>query len=240
MIESQDKSIAALKSLMAELNVQLERTTVKMQDLSTRARVAITQQNKTSALASLRLKKLQETTFARRSETLVLLEDIFSKIVDVADQVEIVKVMKASSQMLKRFHAEIGGIDNVEAVIEELREEMTKANEINSIINNISEGSDLDETAIDEELNALIKDAAFKNEWGVAQKTKRKLALLDKLPLQQITNTTIPESLGPTDNKTTEKSPGVLTTIDDRVTDKPGLQTVSSEDYSQSQVEVLA
>jgi len=111
-------------------------------------------------------------------DTLAQLEEVYSKIEQAADQVEIVRVMEASAGVLRGLHAQVGGMEKVEDIVDELREEMSKVDEIGSVINATVPG--IDDAVIDEELEAMeIRERQAKEEQE-AELTRQKLAELDR------------------------------------------------------------
>ena len=142
-----------------DLNLQVDSLSTKMNDLSRKARLAVAQKNRMSALANLRSRKLHEGLLESRSATLSQLEDLYIKIEEAADQVEIVRVLQESSNVLRGINAETGGLNQVEDVIEGLRTEIIKVDEINSVVSQAEKDSTLvDEGAIDDELESLDKE----------------------------------------------------------------------------------
>lgn len=159
-----------------DLNLQVVSLSTKIDDFSRKARNAVAQKNRVSALSNLRSRKLHEGLLESRSATLSQLEDLYVKIEDAAGQVEIVRVMQESSKALRGIYAELGGLDTVEDVIEGLRSEMLKVDEINSIIGQAEQNSTLmDEDIIDDELVTLEKEQSVKTERQEALKVKERL-----------------------------------------------------------------
>ena len=165
--------------------------TSRVQELDKKARDAVTNKQLTAAKATLRSKKLADTKLQQRTATLTQLEEVYSKIEQAADQVEIVKVMESSSQTLKSLNKRTGGVEKVQDVMEGLREEMSNADEIGQAINEVSAG-DIDEGEVDDELEALekverekVEEAEGKEreerEAEEAEKTRERLAELDKV-----------------------------------------------------------
>ncbi|MCJ1404028.1 hypothetical protein MMC11_007252 [Xylographa trunciseda] len=179
----EDTNIASLKSLVADLNVQLETLTLKMAELDHKVRSAVANKNRAMALASLRSKKLYESISLRRSETLSQLEGICIKIEEASDQVEVMDVMKASSNVLKRLNAEIGGVETVEEVLDELRNEMNQVSEIGAIVSEAAQATSMvDDDSVDEELEALERQDQARSEEEAVIETKKRLELLDMVP----------------------------------------------------------
>lgn len=181
-LSTQDKTIASLKSLIADLSGQVALLSTKISTLSETAQTAVRNKNRVSALAALRSKKLNETALAQRTETLSQLEEVYSKIEQAADQVAIVRVMEASASVLRNLHAEVGGVEKVEDVKEGLREEMSKVDEVSSAIEAGGKNqSVIDEDAVDEELENLERQAKSEQEEKEARETQEKLANIGEI-----------------------------------------------------------
>ena len=145
--------------------------------LSETAQKAVDSKNRTSALAALRSKKTSESILTQRSEHLAQLEEVYDKIEQAADQVAIIRIMEASTGVLRNLHDQVGGIEKVEDIIEGLRDEIGKANEIGGAIEaDAQEGSVIDESAVDEELESLEKQANAREEEKRARHTQERLA----------------------------------------------------------------
>ena len=177
MLSTQDKTIASLKILIADMNGQIAMLARRISELSKTARAAVENKNTISALAALRSKKLNETVLAQRTEALIQLEEIYSKIEQAADQVAILRVMKAGAGVLRSLNAEAGGIEKVEDLVEILRDEMSKVDEVSSAIDaGGHENRFSDEDGIDEELESLERQAKAEQEEKEARLTAERLA----------------------------------------------------------------
>jgi len=165
--------------LISNLTKQVANLEEKIAQLNDAAKTALSNKNRVSALSALRSKKLAEHNLKRRSDTLAQLEEIYTKIEQAADQVEIVRVMEASTDVLRGLHAQVGGVERVEDIVEGLREEMSKVDEIGSIINEA--GPVIDEGEIDEELEAIESQERQAKEEKEAEETRRRLAELDSI-----------------------------------------------------------
>ena len=176
-LSSQDKTIASLKVLIADLSMQVELLSNRISELAAVAQRAIGKKDRTSALAALKSKTLNEGTLAQRTETLAQLEEVFHKIEQATDQVAIVEVMEASTTVLRSLRAETGGVWKVEEIVDDLRDEMSKVDEVGNVIEEAGPGSAaIDEDAVDEELEQMMQEAEAKEEEKEAQRTKRRLA----------------------------------------------------------------
>lgn len=179
-LSTQDKTIASLKTLIADMNCQIALLASRISELSETARAAVENKNKISALAALRSKKLNETVLAQRTEALIQLEEIYSKIEQAADQVAILRVMEASAGVLRTLNAEAGGIEKVDDLVEILRDEMGKVDEVSNAIDAGShENRVSDEDGIDEELESLERQAKAEQEEKEARLTAERLASID-------------------------------------------------------------
>ena len=175
-LSTQDKTIASLKILITNMNNQIVLLASRISNLSETARTAVENKNKVSALAALRSKKLNETVLAQRTEALTQLEEIYGKIEQAADQVAILRVMEASAGVLRSLNAEAGGIEKVEDLVEILRDEMIKVDEVNSAIDaGGQENRVSDEDGIDEELESLERQAKAEQEEKEARLTAERL-----------------------------------------------------------------
>lgn len=178
-ITQQDTTIASIKTLLSTLSKQVKNLENKVAELNASAKTALANKNRISALSAVKSKKMVEHNLQQRLNTLVQLEEVYAKIEQAAGQVEIVQVMEASTGVLRGLHAQIGGAERVEDVIEELREEMSKVDEVGSIMNEA--GPVFDEGEIDEELEALEKGEREAKEEKEAEATRKKLAELESL-----------------------------------------------------------
>ena len=176
-LSTQDKTIASLKILIADMNSQIALLASRISKLSETARAAVENKNTISARAALRSKKLNETVLTQRTEALLQLEEIYGKIGQAADQVAILRVMEASAGVLRGLNAEAGGVEKVEDLVEILRDEMSKVDDVSSAIDAGSHENRVgDEDGIDEELESLERQAKAEQEEKEAQLTAERLA----------------------------------------------------------------
>ena len=184
-ITQQDITIASLKTLISTLVSQCDTLSARISSLTTTAFAAVKSSNRISALSTLRSKKLAERNLEQRSDTLSQLEEVYSKIEQAADQVEIVRVMEASAGVLKGMNKQVGGVERVEDVIEELREEMGKVDEVGQVINEpIGAREQVDEGEIDDELEAMEREEREKEARRVKEKEKE--AEVTRMRLEEI------------------------------------------------------
>ncbi|KAI9037846.1 putative vacuolar sorting protein SNF7 family protein [Aspergillus affinis] len=178
-ITPQDTAIGSIKTAMSTMTKQVESLEKKITELNATAKTALHNKNRISALAALRSKKLAEHNLQQRLDTLTQLEEVYSKIEQATDQVQFVQVMEASTGVLRGLNTQIGGAARVEDVVDELREEMSKVDEVGTIMNEA--GPQIDETELDDELEELESKERQGDEEREAEETRQKLAELDNL-----------------------------------------------------------
>lgn len=115
----------------------------------------------------------------QRSNTLFQLEEVYAKIEQAADQVDILKVMQASTGVLRGLNEQVGGIEKVEDVVEELRKEMANVDEVGTIMNEAAPV--IDEGELDDELEAMEEQEKEAQKEKEAKVIRQKLAELDRL-----------------------------------------------------------
>ena len=179
-ISDDDRTISSLKSIITSLEEQTAQISARIASLSAKARSALQQNSRGSALAALRSKKLNEAALMQRSETLTQLEEVYAKIEQSADQINIVSVLKASTAVLKNLHAKTGGVEKVEDVVEGLRDEMRNVDEVSRVLEAGGLDHDLvDENSVDEEFENMERQARLEEEEAQTLKIRERLAGID-------------------------------------------------------------
>lgn len=194
-ITTEDTNIASIRTLISSLEPQIQQITTRISELDKTAKEAVAKKNIIAAKSALRSKKLADTKLQQRTATLAQLEDVFARIEQAADQVEMVRVMEASSQTLRSLNEKTGGVEKVQDVMEGLREQMMDVDEIGQTLNEASMGA-VDEGEVEDELEAMENverekvEAVERKEREAkeakeaetqAEETKRRLAELDSL-----------------------------------------------------------
>lgn len=152
VISLEDVTIVSLKKLIGDLSTQITALTHKYEELSTSAKVAVSKNNKTAALAALRSRNLTKKTLEKRYITMAQLEEVFSKIEQASDQLELIQVMQASTRVLSSLNKESKGPEEAENIIEKLQEQMQLVDEFDI---NFESGFVVDENDLDHELEAI-------------------------------------------------------------------------------------
>jgi charged multivesicular body protein 7 len=85
------------------------------------------------------------------------------KIEQAADQVELVRVMEASSRVLGSQNKEVGGVERVEGVVDRLREEMEKTDEVGQVVGEFGKEG-VGEGEVDDELEVMEREERERKE----------------------------------------------------------------------------
>ncbi|MCJ1423124.1 hypothetical protein MMC29_001005 [Sticta canariensis] len=178
-ISVEDKTIASLRSLINDLNQQVDLLTSRNATLADEAKMAIKKRNRPLALRVLRSKKMTEDNLMQRLETLSKLEGISAKIEQASDQIAIVRAIKNSTGILRKFNQQVGKIETVEDTMEELQREMKNVDQVSEIIEDVRRDTSVDDYAIDEELENLAQQVRVDEERKEAQETQEKLVRIE-------------------------------------------------------------
>lgn len=207
VLTEEDTTIATMKALMTSMEVQISDLSARVASLQTTAHSAVQAKNKTSALSALRSKKLAEKNLQSRIDTLHQLEDVFAKIEQAVDQVQIMQIMQSSADTLKSLNQRIGGVDKVDLVMEDLREQMGVVNDVGQILQEpLDNNATVDEAEVDEELVALEKQEAARKEEMQAEATKAQLAELERIEVAAKTQARENETPGSPEDANLESS----------------------------------
>ena len=180
-ISSEDYAIASLKSLIGNLNLQADLLTSQIKNLATEAQNSMKNQNRPLALRKLRSKKLIESTLVQRLEALSKLEEIYSKIEQASDQITVIQAIKTSTGALRNLNAQVGKMEKVEDMVEELRQEMNTVEDVGRIMEGAGHDAIIDDDAIDEELEALMQDFQSEQEKQRVEETQKRLASINDI-----------------------------------------------------------
>ncbi|KAK8161010.1 Snf7-domain-containing protein [Phyllosticta citrichinensis] len=188
-VTQHDITIAHLRSLIANLSTQLPALTARITECDNAARSAVAAKSTAAARAALRSKKLAESALTRRADTLAQLETVFARIEEAADQVEVVRAMEASAGVLKSLNAQVGGAEGVEEVVERLRDEMGRVDEVSALVGEVGRegpaGAVVDEEDVEAEFAELERAERERREAEEAERTRRRLQELDALEAER-------------------------------------------------------
>ena len=183
VITHEDSTIASLKELIASHETQITLLTARIDDLSTTAKSSIARKNRIAALSALRSRKLAETALTSRTATLAQLEEVLVRIRQAADQIQLVRVMEGSTGVLKALHREMGGLERVEDVVEKLREEMARVDELGGVVVEMGTTGTtaIEEGEVEDELDSLEREELEREGMNRKVETARKLAELNQV-----------------------------------------------------------
>lgn len=193
-ITQEDATIASLKTLIQDLEAQVKVLESRVVELAATAKQAVERNNRVSALAALRSKKLAESTLSKRHATISQLEEVFVKIEQAADQVELVRIMEASTSVLAGLNRQVGGVERVDNVVDNLREQMGQVDEVGNVL--AEQGrEDVDEGEVGEELEEMERVEREKmeevkrkekeeSEKREAEETRKRLDALEQVEQQ--------------------------------------------------------
>ncbi|KAK9445867.1 Snf7 [Metarhizium brunneum] len=193
-IGPEDVAVASIKELTANLRHQTLALNMRIDSLTREIKTALGKNNRVVAQASLKSRKLAESSLAKRYATLNQLEDIAAKLEQASDQVQLVAVMKSSANALHSLNTRIGGSDRVDQVMEQIREQMLEVDEVAAILAEPT-GETIDESEIQDELEALeteTREAArlakekeeAEHEAGKIEELQNELANLPNVPTE--------------------------------------------------------
>lgn len=193
VITPEETTIADLKTLMSDLDIQIDSLSKRVEVLNISVHDALARKNRATALAILRSKKLVESNLSKQIAVLGQLEEVYSKIGQASDQLELVRIMEGSTGVLKSLNAKIGGVERVDNIVDDLKEQMTQVDEIGSVIAEPGRAANaIDEDEVNDELDAMEADESKNKETAErlarevqtveeALETKHKLEQLDAL-----------------------------------------------------------
>lgn len=187
IITNEDSNIASLKALIHDLNHQTTRISKEIESLFVRAREALANQNRSTALRLIKYKKLQESLLMQRGQTLLQLEGVLGQIQQAANHVEVVHVLKSSTSVLRGLSREIGGPDKVQDILDNLRDQMAETEQINeAFADNGAATATVDEAEIDSELDALEAENRTSEVEQAASELQKQLESLPDLTIKDI------------------------------------------------------
>lgn len=172
-ITTEDEAIAELKDLLTSLSLQVETLNNRVEQLTLQAKAYVEKGNRVAAMGILRSKKIVETSLTKQTAALNQLEEVYIKIGQAADQVELVRVLEGSTGILKKLNAEVGGVERVDNIVDELKEQMVQVDEINNVIVQVDQ---IDEGEVNDELTVMEAEEVRRREDIKAKEKKAREA----------------------------------------------------------------
>jgi len=185
-ITAQDSTIANLQTLSMRLSDQISllNDSILASEATARTAISTSSPQKSRALSALRAKKIASATLEKRQASLEQVTQVLFSIDDAATQVDMVRAMEASTGVLRDLNKQVGGVEKVDEVMEGLREQMTDVEDVSKVLVEIgAEGSNVDEAALDEEMEAMLREDREKEEAErVKEEDAKKAKLLESAP----------------------------------------------------------
>ena len=178
-LSAEDRTIASLKLLITNLSGQVSHLLKRIRVLTATAREAVGRKDRISALTALKSRKLTENTLAQRTDTLSQVEGVLHQIEQAHDQVTMIKVMKDSTSVLHNLRTQTGGVEEVEQIVEDLRDEMQQVDEIGNAIEASEESNAVDDDTVNAELEQIMQQAQTLKEENEAHGTQQRLAEIE-------------------------------------------------------------
>ncbi|KAL2116598.1 hypothetical protein VTJ04DRAFT_8766 [Mycothermus thermophilus] len=159
-ITAQDQAILDLKTQRDKLK-QYQRKIQHLTNLETAAaKQLLARGDKQRALLALRRKKFQESMLAKTDAQLEQLERLASNVEFALIQKDVLFGLQQGTKVLKEIHAEMGGIENVQKLMDETAEAIAYQQEVSDLL--AGRLSVQDEEEVEDELAALEAEAVTK------------------------------------------------------------------------------
>lgn len=170
-LDETDVSIAQIRTQEVALEKQMTILEEKVAADDTAIRTAVSRKDMNKARTLLRSKKLAEAALEQRRQNDIKLKEILFSIEKAQDSVAMMAIMTRSTGALRLLNKQIGGVERVDEVAEQLREEMEKGEDVQRALDQIgAESVAIDEDEVDEEFAALERQ-----EWEKEEAARRKI-----------------------------------------------------------------
>ncbi|GAX13124.1 hypothetical protein FisN_17Hh053 [Fistulifera solaris] len=147
-------TIVTLRETIANQEKREEHIARKMEQMVQEAKAKMAKGDKKGALFAMKRKKLFEAEIDKIQNVKMTLETQVISLESAAQNAQTFKAMEAGSKTMKKIRTEVG-IEMVDDIMDEIKEEMEMANEINEAISQPVDPLMADEDELLEELNAL-------------------------------------------------------------------------------------
>lgn len=149
-------TVGNLRQSTFDLQDQIDVLSSAIVALSEKAKSAVAEDKRAAAIAALRSRRLKIQVLSSRTDCLAKVQETLNSIEQANDQVTMVKLMKASTNVLESLHVEAG---DAQQVVDRLKDEVAKVDEISEIISTAAyEDTVGEEDEIESELEALLQD----------------------------------------------------------------------------------
>eukprot|EP00163_Fabomonas_tropica_P022703 TRINITY_DN3961_c0_g1_i1.p1 TRINITY_DN3961_c0_g1~~TRINITY_DN3961_c0_g1_i1.p1 ORF type:complete len:233 (+),score=76.26 TRINITY_DN3961_c0_g1_i1:311-1009(+) len=154
-----NESIARLRDTLATLEKREAYLVKKITNETNDAKKYIKQKNKRAAMMCIKRRKTYENQIDKLSGARITIERQVLLIEDANVSLEVMNAMKMGAETIKEMHGHMS-LDQVDNTMEDIREQMEIANEINEAISQpVGFGVDFDEDELNEELELLEQES---------------------------------------------------------------------------------
>lgn len=161
-ISEEDISIAEIKTTLKSLNSKSDELQFKIQSLSEKLQESLkNKNNKDLSLNLLRSRKLAEKSLATQMSLTSQLESVMYKIDESSSNVQLLKALENGTVILKSLNTQIGGVDRVEKIIDNLEEEKGQSDKIASELYRL--GPDVDDEEVEAEFEEMLSQEKKKS-----------------------------------------------------------------------------
>jgi len=168
------ESIAKLRETLDMLEKREQFLQKKCDQQTTEAKKYMAQKNKRAALMCLKRKKTYELQVEKIAGARMTIEQQVMTLEGANVSLEAMNAMKMGASSMKAIHQDIN-IDKVDDTMEEIREQMDIANEINEAISTPLGGDMMDEDELLGELEELEQESLDEQLLGVSNTPKQQL-----------------------------------------------------------------
>lgn len=161
VVTETDTAVAQLKRCLTGVEAQCDALEAKIRRHDAEAREAAAKGRKSLALSAIRARKAAEAQAETWRDRREQVDTVLLKIDDAAQQVGVVRALEGGSRALATVLAQIGGVEKVDSLVDRLREDMDRVDDINEAIAGASAGvrNEIDDDELEAEF-ARLKAAA--------------------------------------------------------------------------------
>lgn len=182
-ITDEDISIAEIKSTLTNLNAKSDELQSKIDHVSLKLKESLSNKNnKELSLNLLRSKKLAEKSLATQLSLINQLESVMYKIDESSSNVQLLKALENGTVVLKSLNTQIGGVERVEEIMDNLEEEKYQSDKIASELSRLE--TQVDDSEVEAEFQEMLSQETTKDKSPSQQKDEAAAAekqLTDKL-----------------------------------------------------------
>jgi charged multivesicular body protein 4 len=153
-----NKSIEKMNNTIELLEKRQKLLQKKMEQETERAKAFLQKGNKAAAAQCLKNKKQHQAQFDKLSSQIANMMTMVSTLEGAATDVETLKANQEAAKSLKEIYKEVGGVEKVEDIFDDVRDTMDRANELSAALSQPL-GDPAFEDDIDAELEALEESA---------------------------------------------------------------------------------